>query len=400
MKYLDSGTRLKEQALGYWIDQEQPASMAQLRFQTGYFSINGLSAFKGIIQALVNGDQPISTVIGSNEKDTTKSDVEHLISLIGCPRKRAQAAVVSYSNGLFHPKVVHLTRTDGSQFAYVGSANLTATGVAAGNIEAGLLLDSNDGDPITVLNDIAARIDSWFDGSRPEASIVTSNADVQKLADDGILGLTKPKRVSQGSNGATSTPTSKPPLKHLMGFPAIVSSSTNSSAANGNSTSAPTNPSPSVAPASLPVSTANEILIAEIGKGDRWKQANFPMAMMQNYFGVNPVANDLIRLHEVDISGTVGDVVDTKVVNVQSQNYRIELSAVSGIPYPASGRPIGVFRKIASKEFRYRIFMPNDPDHATFEKFLAANYAGPSRQLKRVIISPTQLQTVWSSCPV
>ncbi|MEP1760926.1 hypothetical protein [Ascidiaceihabitans sp.] len=52
MKYLDSGTRLKEQALGYWIDQEQPASMAQLRFQTGYFSINGLSAFNGIIQAL------------------------------------------------------------------------------------------------------------------------------------------------------------------------------------------------------------------------------------------------------------------------------------------------------------------------------------------------------------
>lgn len=399
MRYLDSETRSQQQALGYWIDKEPAASASHLRLQTGYFSVNGLSGFKKIIQALVGADRPISTVIGSNEKDTTKGDIESLIDLIGCPRPNAQACIVSYSGGLFHPKVIHLTRTDGSQLAYVGSANLTNAGVAAVNIEAGLLLDTNDGDPAPILSEIAVRIDSWFSTARPGASKVTSRADVQKLTDNGILSATKPKRPALTGSGGTSTAGSKPLLKPLIGFTPLVTSSTTTNATGGGPPQSPSAPA-TTGTAVTSLAAGNELLIAEIGAGARWKQANFPISMMQNYFGVNPVANDHIRLHEVESSGAVGNVVNTKVVNVKSQNYRIELSTVSGIPYPTSGRPIGLFRKIASKEFRYRIFMPSTPDHSTLEKYLAAKYAGPSRQLKRVIVNSSEIQKLWPSCPV
>lgn len=396
MRYLDSETRTKDQALGYWIDKEVAASICNLRIQTGYFSFQGLSSFDKIIQTLVAADQPISTVIGSNDGDTTMGDIDSLIDLIGCPRASAQVCIVSYSSGLFHPKVIHLTRKDGSQLAYVGSANLTAAGVAAQNIEAGLLLDSNEGDPAPILSEIAARIDSWFSTSRPEAFKVTSHTDVQKLTADGILGIMKPKRPTQnGGNSGTSTTVSRPSLKPLINITSLGASSSSTKTAGSSSVQ--------VSSASTTVTTlaaGNEILIAEIGRGARWKQANFPIAMMQSYFGVNPVANNYIRLHEVESGGAVGNVVDTKVVNVKSQNYRIELSAVSGISYPTVGRPIGIFKKVAPKEFRYRIFMPTDPNYSTLEAYLTAKYAGPSRQLKRIIVDASDLQKIWSGCPV
>ncbi|SEL29552.1 hypothetical protein SAMN04488526_2383 [Jannaschia helgolandensis] len=396
MRYLDSSTRNVDQALGHWIENEPTTSVSHLRLQTGYFSINGLSAFGGIIAELVGADLPVSAVVGSNDRDTTKSDVENLISLVGCPRPNARVCIVSYSGGLFHPKVVHLTRADGSQLAYVGSANLTPAGVGAGNIEAGVLLDTNDGDPVAVLDDIASRIDGWFAPSLPAASIIKTRADVQKCLDDGILGLIKPPRKSIAGVGGTSSGPSKPTLSPLKTFAPIASSSPSSAAATSPS-SAPTVSAPSAPTYSL---GGQDVLVAEIGGGARWKQANFPIAIMQNYFGVNPVANDQIRLHEVAASGAVTNAVDTQVVNVKSQNYRMELLAVAGISYPASGRPIGIFKKIASKEFRYRVFMPGDPAHATLAGYLSAKYAGPSHHLKRVIIDNSELQNLWSACPV
>ena len=61
--------------MGYWISKEQPTSAYRLRFQTGYFSIDGLSGFSGIIQAIADADRPIPAVIVSNDKDTTKGDI-------------------------------------------------------------------------------------------------------------------------------------------------------------------------------------------------------------------------------------------------------------------------------------------------------------------------------------
>ena len=396
MRYLDSGTRSQDQALAYWIDKEVAASASYLRFQTGYFSIRGLSYFDKIIKALVDTDRPISAVIGSNDRDTTKDDINSLIDFIGCPRASAQACIVSYSNGLFHPKVIHLTRTDGSQLAYVGSANLTVAGVAAQNIEAGLLLDTNEGDPAPILSEIAVKIDSWFNKSRPEAFKIKSHIDIQKLTDDGILGVNKPKRHSQtAGSGEASSIVSRPSLQPLVGLTSLGTSSP-STKVTGSSLENVTSAITTV----IPIVHGDEILIAEIGRGERWKQANFPKSIMRDYFGVDPVASDYIKLHEVESNGAAGNVADTKVVNVKSQNYRIELSAVAGISYPTFGKPIGLFKKVGPKEFRYRVFMPTDPNFKTLEIYLAARYDGPHHHLKRVIVNISTLEKIWSGCPV
>jgi hypothetical protein len=121
---------------------------------------------------------------------------------------------------------------------------------------------------------------------------------------------------------------------------------------------------------------------------------------VQNYFGVNPTGNDFIDLYPVAANGNQSPPINTKVVHVKSQNYRMELGSVAGIPYPSSGRPIGVFRKIGPKRFRYRVFFPGDPGHAALDAGLVKIYAGPARQLKRIAIDWATLNSIWGSCPV
>jgi hypothetical protein len=143
-----------------------------------------------------------------------------------------------------------------------------------------------------------------------------------------------------------------------------------------------------------------EVLVAEIGKGVRWKQANFPIAIMKDYFGVNPTASEHIDLYPVAANGAQAPPVDTQVVNVESQNYRIELTSVSGVAYPSNGRPIGVFRKIGGKKYRYRVFFPGDAGHSALNSGLAKSYQGPTHHLKRIVISSATLNAIWSACPV
>jgi hypothetical protein len=395
LRYLDSTGRSNTDALGHWLSQEVPAQQAYLRIKTGYFTLNGLSPLKASIAHLVQGDLPISIALGANEKATIKTDVDSLYTLIGCPRPKAKLCVIGCVGGLFHPKVIHLTRTDGSQFAYVGSANVTPAGVNGTNIEAGFLLDTRDGDPASTLNEIAASIDDWFQGTKMGVTHIAGPTVTQQLVVDGILGIAS-QPSGTGSNGSSGGP--QPPkrmkLNPLVNFPSLVTTPPGSSTGGGAGTGASTGTGPTQGGGGL------EYLVAEIGAGRRWKQANFPYAVMQNYFGVNPTGNDYIDLYLVAANGNQGPPVSTKVVHVQSQNYRMELASVAGLAYPSSGRPIGVFRKIGAKKFRYRVFFPGDPGHGALNSGLVKTYSGPARELKRIAIDWATLNSIWGACPV
>ncbi|WP_295635383.1 phospholipase D family protein [Novosphingobium sp.] len=373
MEYLDSTIRLSSNALAHWLSQEVPGEQAHLRIKTGYFTLDGLGGLKSSVDHLVLNDLPITIALGANEQATIKSDVDSLYALIGCPRPNARLCVISCIGGLFHPKVVHLTRTDGSAFAYVGSANVTSAGLNGTNIEAGILLDSRKGDPIGILDQIAVSIDDWFKGPQAGVTNIGSLAITQQLVSSGILGAVKQVKKS-GSLGASGGAPSPPrmPLTALVSFPTLVTPT------GGNSTSSQATPQ-SASSTSTPSQGfgSQEILIAEIGKGDRWKQANFPYLVMQGYFGVNPTGNGYIDLIPVDLNGTASAPVSTKAVNVQSKNYRLELGSVAGMAFPASGRPIAVFRKVGSAQFRYHVFFPSDPSYAALQTGLTQLYQGP-----------------------
>jgi hypothetical protein len=107
--------------------------------------------------------------------------------MLAMPRPNVKLGIVQYRRGFYHAKTIHIQRDDGSQCAYVGSANITGPGVSSLHVEAGITLDTDDGDDDDVLNDIAAAIDAWFAENREGLHIVTNAADVERLLDDGIL---------------------------------------------------------------------------------------------------------------------------------------------------------------------------------------------------------------------
>ncbi|QCP85160.1 NgoFVII family restriction endonuclease [Cereibacter sphaeroides] len=242
MRYIDSASRNTSDVLGDWLASFNPQAVDALRWQTGYFSADGLAPLVPVINELKAQDRLTNCVIGSNGGETGEPDIETLVNLVGNPRKNAKIGVVSFSAGLFHPKVYHFTRQDGSQAAYVGSANLTSPGTSGMNIEAGLLLDSSAGDPANVLTDVAAAIDAWFNGTRPGLSTVYSLADLAPLVAAGVLGVAPTPRTTQSSSTSSGAATSKVGLKPLIKFPPV---SVKSSTAPSGAPSAGTPPAAS-----------------------------------------------------------------------------------------------------------------------------------------------------------
>ncbi len=232
MRYIDSASRNTSDVLGDWLSSFNPQAVDALRWQTGYFSADGLAPLVPVLNELKAQDRLTNCVIGSNGGETGEPDLEALVNLVGNPRTNAKIGVVSFSAGLFHPKVYHFTRQDGSQAAYVGSANLTTPGISGMNIEAGLLLDSSAGDPANVLTDVAAAIDAWFNGTRSGLSTVSSLADLAPLVAAGVLGVAPTPRTTQSSSTSSGAATSKVGLKPLIKFPPVsVKSSTAPAAA-------------------------------------------------------------------------------------------------------------------------------------------------------------------------
>ncbi|AXC50828.1 NgoFVII family restriction endonuclease [Paracoccus suum] len=257
MRYIDSASRNTSDVLGEWLASFSPLAVDALRWQTGYFSADGLAPLAPVINELKSQDRLTNCVIGSNGGETGEPDIETLVNLVGTPRANARIGVVSFSAGLFHPKVYHFTRQDGTQAAYVGSANLTTPGISGMNIEAGLLLDSSTGDPDHVLSDVAAAIDAWFNGPRPGLSTVTALADLAPLVAAGVLGVAPTPRTTQSISGSSGAASSKIGLKPLIKFPPV-SVKSGTVAALGSAAAAPSAPpsTATVAPSAGPLTSS------------------------------------------------------------------------------------------------------------------------------------------------
>ena len=113
------------------------------------------------------------------------------------------------------------------------------------------------------------------------------------------------------------------------------------------------------------VASTDRVLIAEVPKAkERWKQINFDKASFQNFFGATPGGprgTYRILLKNVDAAGVLGTTESRPSVSVASHNWRFEISAASGIPYPTGGnRPYVVFSEASTRSFLYELLMPGD----------------------------------------
>ncbi len=155
MRYIDSGARERAQALGSWLETAVAENSEEIRWQSGFFSSDSLALIQEPLRRLTREQLPVHALIGSNDRATLRADVEALVSTLGIPRQHALLGVVNFGVGYFHPKTFHVKRGDGSQASYVGSANLTGSGVSSLHVEAGVVLDTREGDPPEVLDAIA-----------------------------------------------------------------------------------------------------------------------------------------------------------------------------------------------------------------------------------------------------
>jgi hypothetical protein len=222
MRYIDSGSRDAAQVVGAWLLQELTPDVVELRWQSGYFTSDALGLFVPTLQRLAAGRKLVRVLIGANESSTLWTDVLQLVGLVGIPRTNAELGVVQYANGLFHPKCYHLRRADATQCAYVGSANLTESGLSSLNIEAGIVLDTRAGDPADVLDQIAVAIDAWFTENREGLHRVTSLTEIERLRDAGVLAVALPPRspVPSGTGGVGSVGgSSRPRLRPIFRLP-------------------------------------------------------------------------------------------------------------------------------------------------------------------------------------
>lgn len=145
---------------------------------------------------------------------------------------------------------------------------------------------------------------------------------------------------------------------------------------------------------------ADEVLIAEIpASGDRWKQANFHKATFEGYFGATPGVQQRIFLFHVNDNGALSPREIRPSVEVKSRNYRFELEAASGLAYPSSGRPIGVFIRMATRTFRYRLLMPTDADFKVVESYLTNVAGAAGTRMRETRLRVDDLKKVWPGAP-
>jgi hypothetical protein len=203
VRYIDSGQRDPAHALGSWLKTAvlDDPSVNALRWQSGFFGAGALGYFVTLMGRLREMDGVLRVLVGSNDGTTTKRDVAALLAVAGPPRSNQKIGVVKFDNAYFHPKILHIGRDDGSAAAYVGSANLTESGVAALHVEAGVLIDTRTSDDPEILHQIALAVDQWFLESGSGLEVITGPDDVDRLAAEGILDVPRPTAPRPAATG-------------------------------------------------------------------------------------------------------------------------------------------------------------------------------------------------------
>lgn len=221
MRYLDTGDRDPSNSLGHWLNTVLADDITEIRIQTGFFSLDGIAPLIDTLERAREGRLTVKILIGSNDMSTLRDDVSLLADIVGIPREMAHLGIVSFSGGYFHPKTYHFTRADGSQIAFVGSANLSVSGLAL-HVEAGVALDTWDGDNPHQLEQIASAIDSWFTEARTGLTIITGQGTLDELVESGVLALTPPPRQNINTGGATGGRRDpRPRLSQMIPLPAV-----------------------------------------------------------------------------------------------------------------------------------------------------------------------------------
>ncbi len=381
MRYIDNGIGdPRDDALFPWLETMLTADVVGIRWQSGFFETSVLGVFIPLFQRLAKEHLDTIVLIGSNDGETVSSAVHKLVEVLGLPRPNALLGVVSYADGFYHPKTIHLRYSSGRQVAYVGSANMTARGINGLNIEAGILFDSDEGDPIESLTSISSASRAWFDQQPKGLFTLRSHDDVIELERRQILTTEhtpRPGHGGHGNRGGAALP--RRSLRHVL----------------------PPWPERRQKQIEQPPDLNGDVLIAELAGPGRWGQAAFPQWFIDNFFQVLPGTGEVLRLIPVTQADGVGHAERRPCGHKEgSRNWYFELGLASELGvYPQQApKPIGVFHRIEYQTFRYTILMPDDESYPPVAQYLAANRDRLNRrrsELARAIVPAVDLRAAW-----
>ena len=212
LRFRDSATGDANDCAGAWFDEHLALGIRAFRGQFGFFRFSALTKYAPALKSLAASGGPVRLVLGSNVTDPlTLEDVESVLSITSAGPESG-LTVVAFRNALFHPKVAHIVKADGSAVATVGSANLTIAALGT-NVEAWIELSSSTGGSRKALKRIKRATDWWRSASAPGVFQVRCLADARRLCADGLLVKRRPQRrpAPKGRTGAQNSRGTRPP---------------------------------------------------------------------------------------------------------------------------------------------------------------------------------------------
>lgn len=260
-RYLDSGASDSPCALGNWIETNFTTEVVGFRCQFGYYGYRALYPFEELVRGLVEASRPVHLVLGSNKAALIQSHLEWTLELVQ-GSANSSLTVIAFGNAEFHPKTIHFERQDGSSAAVVGSANLTEAGLGL-NVEAGISLDTREGDDPKILKEIAQAIDRWRSLATVGVFPIGELDDIQALKDAEIIDEPQPAAPRPGGGTARNgdsgprvgkrqrlwTPNKRPPAPGRPAAPPVMPGGQSQAGATAStSSSSPSNPGPPVTP--------------------------------------------------------------------------------------------------------------------------------------------------------
>lgn len=386
MRYVDNGgVGPRELDLLPVLQSLLTTDVVGLRWQSGFFDEAVLGLFAPVLQRLAHEDREVGVLVGSNGGETEPSTVHALVDTLALPRPSARLGVVSYAHGLYHPKTVHLRYRCGREAAYVGSANLTSPGLSGFNVEAGMVLDTDDGDSADVLRDVRRAVDQWF-GKGPQGLFeVRAHEDVYELEERGIVSVAVQARARSSSRRSNDSGVNLPRRHPRHVLPAMPDGTTVREGRVKESSSR-----------ELPIT--GDVLIAELTGSERWAQSAFPMWFTRHFFQVLEDTGDVLHLLPVTEAGGVGPEELRQCIHKGSGNWSYELGLAVG-PYPQrpEPRPLGIFHRIEHQVFRYTILMSTNDSYAALDRYLEKNLDRIPRHggLRRTIVPAEVLWDTW-----
>jgi hypothetical protein len=223
MKYIDSSVLEADQTVAFWMEEVVASGVKEFRCQAGYFTLEGTSPVLSSISKCAAAGAQVTMLLGSNDGSTLASHISFLAGKLNVPSANVSLGVVRYEDALFHPKVYVFHRLDGSITAYVGSANMTGSGISGKNVEAGLILDSLNGDDEAIIEQISSRIDDWFSYPPESLSMIDGPDAIKALLTDGDLAILPAPRVGlmKDEKGDREDRPKKARRKPLIKLPSI-----------------------------------------------------------------------------------------------------------------------------------------------------------------------------------